>query len=49
MTTPLKWLDVPRLDISGTDLRRRAMAGRSLRFLVPEGVWRYIEAHRLYR
>ncbi len=45
----VKWLDVPQLDISGTDLRRRAGAGRSLRFLVPEGVWRYIETSGLYR
>ncbi|MDE0370732.1 MAG: nicotinate-nucleotide adenylyltransferase [bacterium] len=47
--TPVKWMDVPQLDISGTDLRERAMAGRSLRFLVPEGVWRYIETRGLYR
>lgn len=45
----VKWLDVPQLDISGTDLRRRAGAGRSLRFLVPESVWRYIETSGLYR
>ena len=45
----VKWLDVPQLDISGTDLRRRAGAGRSLRFLVPDGVWRYIETSGLYR
>jgi len=47
--SPLKWLDVPQLDISGTGLRRRAAAGRSLRFLVPDGVWRYIETTGLYR
>ena len=45
----VKWLDVPQLDISGTDLRRRARAGQSLRFLVPEGVWSYIETRGLYR
>lgn len=45
----LSWLEVPPLDLSGTDLRRRAAAGQSLRFLVPEGVWRYMENHRLYR
>lgn len=43
------WLDVPFLDISGTDLRRRAAAGGSLRFLVPPPVLDYIERNRLYR
>ena len=47
--TRVTWLDVPPLDISGTDLRRRARAGGSLRFLVPDGVWRYIETTGLYR
>ena len=45
----VKWLDVPPLDVSGTDLRKRARAGRSLRFLVPDGVWCYIETTGLYR
>ena len=49
MISRVNWLDVPPLDVSGTDLRRRAAAGRSLRFLVPEGVWSYIETHGLYR
>ena len=43
------WLDVPFLGISGTDLRRRAAAGGSLRFLVPPLVLEYIERNRLYR
>ncbi len=47
--TPVRWLDIPQLNISGTDLRRRARAGQSLRFLVPESVWRYIETTGLYR
>lgn len=42
------WLDAPRLEISGTELRRRAKAGASVRFLVRESVWRYIEEHRIY-
>lgn len=44
----LVWLDAPLLDVSGTELRRRATAGLSLRFLVREGVWQYIEKHRIY-
>jgi len=44
----VRWLDVPHLDISGTDLRKRAAAGHSLRFLVPEAVREYIQQHHLY-
>ena len=49
LIAPLRWLDIPHLHISGTDLRRRACAGQSVRFLVPENVWRYIETTGLYR
>lgn len=42
------WLDAPMIDISGTELRRRARAGESVRFLVREAVWFYIERHRIY-
>ncbi|MDE0171581.1 MAG: nicotinate-nucleotide adenylyltransferase [bacterium] len=44
----LDWLEIPALAISGTELRRRAAAGHSLRFLVREPVRSYILAHRLY-
>ncbi len=43
------WIEMPRLDISGTELRRRAAAGASLRYLVPEGVEAYIREQGLYR
>ena len=43
------WLDTPLLQISGTELRQRARRGHSLRFLVADPVWRYIEEHGLYR
>ena len=39
---------VTALDISATDIRARVRAGRSIRFLVPEPVRRYIHDHRLY-
>ena len=42
-------LDVPLVDVGATDLRRRASAGRSLRYLVPDGVEEYILEHGLYR
>ncbi|MEW5725226.1 MAG: nicotinate-nucleotide adenylyltransferase [Thermodesulfobacteriota bacterium] len=39
---------VSRLDISSTDVRRRVAEGRSVRYLIPEPVRRYIARHGLY-
>jgi nicotinate-nucleotide adenylyltransferase len=43
------FLDGPLLPISGSVVRRRAAAGRSVRYLVPDTVARYIDQHDLYR
>jgi nicotinate-nucleotide adenylyltransferase len=40
---------MPRLDISSSLIRRRAAAGRSIRYLVPDAVAGYIEREGLYR
>jgi nicotinate-nucleotide adenylyltransferase len=40
---------VPMIDISSSDLRRRATEGRSLRYFLPRAVECYIETHHLYR
>lgn len=42
------FLDGPLLPISGSVVRRRAAAGRSVRYLVPEPVARYIQTNHLY-
>jgi nicotinate-nucleotide adenylyltransferase len=39
---------ITRLDISSTQIRRLARQGLSLRFLLPEGVRRYILENKLY-
>jgi nicotinate-nucleotide adenylyltransferase len=48
---PLRYqiVAMPLLDISSRDLRQRAAAGRSLRYLVPRAVEAYIVDKRLYR
>jgi nicotinate-nucleotide adenylyltransferase len=38
----------PVVGIRSTELRRRVAAGRSIRYLTPAAVERYIAAHRLY-
>ena len=45
----VRMLDSPLMDISSRELRARAARDRSLRYLVPEAVLRYIEEHRLYK
>jgi nicotinate-nucleotide adenylyltransferase len=43
------FLDGPRLRLSASELRARAAAGRSLRYLVPDAVAGYIGDHGLYQ
>ena len=42
------WLDTPGVRLSGTMLRQRAREGRSIRFLVRDEVWRYVESSGTY-
>jgi nicotinate-nucleotide adenylyltransferase len=41
-------VDVPELTESATVVRARTEAGRSVRYLVPEPVWRYLSEQALY-
>ncbi|HEY6571641.1 MAG TPA: nicotinate-nucleotide adenylyltransferase [Candidatus Limnocylindrales bacterium] len=43
-----RFLPGPLLPISGSVVRQRVAAGRSIRYLVPDAVARYIAQHRLY-
>lgn len=44
----LRFFDIPRLDVSSSDLRRRVVAGRPIRHLVPDAVAALIAERRLY-
>lgn len=41
-------MEIPALAISSTDIRERAASGRPFRYMVPAGVWEYIEVKGLY-
>src|SRR6478672_7477832 len=43
------FLDAPHLRLSASELRARAAAGRTLRYLVPDAVAAYIGDHALYQ
>ena len=41
-------IEVPAIEISATEIRRRVREGRSIRFWVPDPVAEYVNRHRLY-
>ena len=41
-------VDVPQVDVSATEIRRRVSRGLSIRYLVPDPVEEYIATHGLY-
>jgi nicotinate-nucleotide adenylyltransferase len=43
------FVDAPSIELSGTAIRARLAAGKTVRYLVPDAVRAYIEAHGLYR
>ena len=45
----VRFFEMPRIDVSSSLLRRQVAAGRPVRYLVPDGVAEYMQAHDLYR
>jgi len=45
----INYIDVPRLDISSSAIRRQLREGRPIDFLVADAVAEYIEQRRLYQ
>jgi nicotinate-nucleotide adenylyltransferase len=45
----IKIINVPGVDISSTDIRERVANGKSIRYLTPYPVVKYIKTHNLYR
>ncbi len=41
--------DMPALEISATDIRRRCAEGKSIRYLIPDAVTHFINSNQLYR
>ena len=41
-------IEVPAIEISATEVRRRVREGRSVRYWVPDPVAEYVSRHRLY-
>jgi nicotinate-nucleotide adenylyltransferase len=45
----VRFVSAPVMEVSGTEIRSRRRAGRSIRYLVPDAVRTYIEDNGLYR
>jgi nicotinate-nucleotide adenylyltransferase len=45
----VRFFDMPRIDVSSSDIRRRVREDRPIRYLVPDEVVSYIGANGLYR
>ncbi len=45
----VRFVAAPVMEVSGTEIRSRCRAGRSIRYLVPEAIRTYIEDHGLYQ
>ena len=45
---PIKIVEIPQIDVSSTEIRRRFENGNTTKYLVPDAVREYIEREKLY-
>ena len=45
----LHQVDMPQIDLSSSEIRRRVAAGLSIRYQTPRAVEKYIQTHRVYQ
>ncbi|MBK8632370.1 MAG: nicotinate-nucleotide adenylyltransferase [Saprospiraceae bacterium] len=45
----IRFINAPMLEISSTYIRDRIKGGNSIRYLVPDAVYKYIHDHRIYQ
>ena len=45
----IRYYDLPLLDISSTFIRQSLREGKSVRYMVPENVWQFLDGSNLYK
>ncbi|MBE9474253.1 MAG: nicotinate (nicotinamide) nucleotide adenylyltransferase [Chloroflexi bacterium] len=49
LSSKVKWVEAPLLEISGSLIRKRLRLGEPVRYFLPDGVYQIIKAKNLYR
>jgi nicotinate-nucleotide adenylyltransferase len=49
LTEKIRFVDAPLIEISGSEIRKRASEGRDFRYYLPSKVYEYIQEQQLYR
>jgi nicotinate-nucleotide adenylyltransferase len=49
ISSKVRFVDAPLLEIASREIRRRAAQGKSFRYFLPPKVYEYIQIHQLYR